>query len=574
VLAVLRAADDPTDELSVLAALRSPGLGCGDDDLLSWHGAGGRWDPRSDAPAGLGEHPVARAMAVLEDLHRERWWSEPSVLVARALEELRSFELAFAHSRPRDRWQRLLWLCDQARLFDETAGGTLRAFLAWSKLQADGDGRAQGVGPPDPDDDAVRVMTIHGAKGLEFPVVLLTGLERQDSDRHRPSPVLWTEDESLEAKAGPFQTDGYDEAAERDQRLEDLERRRLLYVGMTRARDHLVLCLHHRVCNSPNDHSLASRLFELCTARPDLWRRLPSDGAGLQPGATTRVGDDKGVGATDTKHAAPAGLPDDAEEWRALCRRWSSARTSLLGALRKRAVTTASALAETAGSPGSVPDRAPVDPGWPRGPAPWQSTEVPLQIGRAAHAVLAAVSLADGCDAGGRRADELSRTRAFSHGVGEHGELVASMVDAALRSPVVRRAASRRHWRELYVAALLDVGGTSFPSQAQGLLEGYVDLLFEDDDGLVVVDYKTDRIPSPAALQAAAARYIPQVAAYSATIEESCGRAVSRCVLLFVGDGNPTEWVLEGEELAAAGTRALARATALVAAGSSLGGSG
>ena len=66
--------------------------------------------------------------------------------------------------------------------------GTLRAFLAWAELRAAGDGRVGGVGPPDPDDDAVRVMTIHGAKGLEFPVVVLAGLEREQSDgpRHRP----------------------------------------------------------------------------------------------------------------------------------------------------------------------------------------------------------------------------------------------------------------------------------------------------------------------------------------------------------------------------------------------------
>ena len=67
---------------------------------------------------------------------------------------------------------------DQARLFDETVGGSLRSFLAWAELQAEDDRRSGGVGPPDPDDDAVRVMTIHGSKGLEFPVVILAGLER------------------------------------------------------------------------------------------------------------------------------------------------------------------------------------------------------------------------------------------------------------------------------------------------------------------------------------------------------------------------------------------------------------
>ena len=52
VLAVLRGADDPVDRVAVLAALRSPGLACGDDDLVTWRQAEGRWDPRAPGPGG------------------------------------------------------------------------------------------------------------------------------------------------------------------------------------------------------------------------------------------------------------------------------------------------------------------------------------------------------------------------------------------------------------------------------------------------------------------------------------------------------------------------------------------
>ena len=125
-------------------------------------------------------------MAVIAALHGRRWWSEPSLMVGHTLAALRSFELCLAYHRPRDHWHRLRWLQDQARLFDETVGGSLRAFLQWAALQAEDDRRSGGVGPPDPDDDAVRVMTIHGAKGLEFPVVVLGGLEREAPGRSSP----------------------------------------------------------------------------------------------------------------------------------------------------------------------------------------------------------------------------------------------------------------------------------------------------------------------------------------------------------------------------------------------------
>ena len=58
-LAVLRAVDDPADEISIVAALRSPLFGCGDDDLLAYRRHGGHWDYRRPAPCALGaDHPV------------------------------------------------------------------------------------------------------------------------------------------------------------------------------------------------------------------------------------------------------------------------------------------------------------------------------------------------------------------------------------------------------------------------------------------------------------------------------------------------------------------------------------
>jgi ATP-dependent helicase/nuclease subunit A len=83
-----------------------------------------------------------------------------------------------------------------------------------------------------------------------------------------------------------------------------------------------------------------------------------------------------------------------------------------------------------------------------------------------------------------------------------------------------------------------------------GVLEGYVDLVIEEDDGLVVVDYKTDRTGGRPGLDAAAVRYRPQVASYALALGEATGRSVRRAVLVFVGDGAPIEVVLEGAELA------------------------
>jgi ATP-dependent exoDNAse (exonuclease V) beta subunit len=553
-LVVLRAVDDPADAVATLGALRSPGLACGDDDLVTWHGAGGTWDPGAPPPPGLECHPVALALAVLDRLHHRRWWSEPSALVGAAYDELRSFALAFSSPRPREHWHRLRWLQDQARLFDESCGGTLRAFLAWADLRSRGDGRVGGVGPPDPDDDAVRVMTIHGAKGLEFPVVVLAGLERDQTDGPPVPAVVWTEDHVPEVHVGRFRTAGFEQAGLREQRLDVLEQHRLLYVAMTRARDHLVLCLHHRLRSGGPDTSLAALVTRICSENRPLWRTLPGGGAAPERAVTgPGHGGDRSHANGSVRRAGPVDRAGDGE---ALAR-WEAERRRTLTAGRRAPVTTATAIARHVddrggdragdiGTPGhrGSPSSAIVEAGY---------ADVPRRMGRAVHAALADVDLSTGCDAAGRPAAEVARRRALDHGVVARAPDVEMMVRRALSSPTVRNASDRRHWHEVSVTS---------PVGDVGVLEGVVDLLFEGDTGLVVVDYKTDGVDHR---DAVLVTHRLQVAAYAVALEASTGLDVTRCVLLFVGTGEPWEFVLEGEELAVARAEARRVADDLVA---------
>ena len=86
--------------------------------------------------------------------------------------------------------------------------------------------------------DAVSLMTVHAAKGLEFPVVFLVNLTRGTGNRR--DPIRMAADgsgDSVSVAVGDFQSD-----ADEDQRARDTEEtKRLLYVGLTRARDRLYL---------------------------------------------------------------------------------------------------------------------------------------------------------------------------------------------------------------------------------------------------------------------------------------------------------------------------------------------
>ncbi|MFM8305173.1 MAG: UvrD-helicase domain-containing protein [Actinomycetota bacterium] len=510
ILAILTAIDDPADEVALVAALRAPALACRDDRLLEFRQAGGRWDYRVAPPPGLDPaHPVVAAMEALRALHERRWWDTVSATVERVIRERRLMELAVARARPRDHWRRIRFVADAARAFADGGGTSLRGFVAWLAQQVEEEARVVEVVVPEPDDDAVRILTVHGAKGLEFPVVVVAGLGV--GDRAQVPSVLWGADGTPEFQIGPraraaafrYRSAGYADRADREKTAAAAEQVRLLYVAATRARDHLVVSVHHRAGES----SPAARLHEPIQAIPDLWRAASP----VEP--LPRVA------------APPLGPePTDADDGR----EWAERRRRQIAAHRRRPVAAATALARAAGPGPEAPDDNLAKDEPPGHQPAFRRGSGGTAVGRAVHAVLQTVDLTDGAglEAG-------ARAQALAEGVPERADEILDLAASALRAPVVRDAVThqRPYWREVPVAATVD--GV--------LIEGFVDLLVETPDGLVIVDYKTDRVPAAVDLDAALERYTVQGGAYALALETALGRPVARCVFVFARRTEPLE---------------------------------
>ena len=101
--------------------------------------------------------------------------------------------------------------------------------------------------------------------------------------------------------------------------------------------------------------------------------------------------------------------------------------------------------------------------------------------------------------------------------------MIAAMARSALASETVQLAAKERYHREIYVAAPV----------ADRVIEGYIDLLIETPDGLVIVDYKTDTVRSEAEVDAKLAAYELQGAAYALALETATGLTVIDCRFVF-----------------------------------------
>ena len=512
-LAVLAAIDDPADDISVVAALRSPGFACSDADLVDWRVAGGRWDHRSPVPDGVGlEHPVALGMAALKAYHEARSALPVNALVERVIRERRLIELTFALRRPRDHWRRLRFVLDQARAFVEAGGSSLGDFVAWARLQADEGAAIIETPAPEPDDDAVRILTIHGSKGLEFPIVVLAGLSSAGRDT---GPWVLYGEQGPEVAIGPadgrFRTPGYQALADRQGDAELHEGHRLLYVAATRARDHLVIGLHH----STRGQSTHAR---------ELWRVCQDSAVGWWKPA--EVGDQLVLPVVEQS----TGFTPVSEQDRAA---WRAAHDEMLAEANARRVFAATAVGGLrAAEPDALSelgDDAMADDDVPASLPP------PIRrggtaVGRAVHAALATV---DFDDEGADDVAALAAVHAAAEDVRDAGD-VERRIRAALASPVVieARAAARR-WREVYVASPVGTRGH--------LIEGYVDLLFEDAHGeLVVVDYKTD-----ADLDHAIDQYRLQAATYALALQTALHRPVARAVFVQCQPGGAVERVVD-----------------------------
>ncbi len=543
-LTILRAIDDPTNQVALVAALRSPAFACSDVSLFEYREAGGRWDYRDHLPESLEPaHPVIEGMRWLHDAYRERWWRPVATLVEQVIRERRLLELAFADRRQRDRWQRLRFLLDQARAFQDAGGRTLREFLLWAERQAADEVRIVEQVVPEVDEDAVRIMTVHAAKGLEFPIVVLCGLNLSP---HTDIPMLiWPADRGapevrLHKKAV---TPGYEEARGVEQELGNLERDRVLYVAATRARDHLIVSLYRPARGEAN--TPAGRIAVAMQQHGGDLAAL----AGPMPVPEEREPPEPPTADTVEDRAA-----------------WIARRDAVVTERAAVAAWSATALAQAAAN--AAQPEAAADPNLAKEPPaeelpPWRRGRAGTAIGRAVHSVLQTIDLATG-----EGVEAAARAQALAEGVPGRVDDVARAVRRALDSEAVRAAvASGRYWREVYVATPISGGataaagappGTTLEEKRTVLVEGFIDLLYEDESagGYVVVDYKTDAVPSAGAVDAAVSRYRPQLAAYALALNEQLPRPVVRASLLFLGPATALERSLDDLEAAVEGVRA------------------
>ena len=512
---ILAALTDPGDTIAALAALRGPGFGVSDRAILALRLTQPRTSLDRTRPLDTAEierraattpdpdaaRDALQALARLVDLRALAAERPLPELTAQVIEDTGIAAYFALWDRGEQRVANLQRIVDLARRIERSGRGSLRAFVRWLEQLADDEPREGEVGEADEETDAVILRTIHGAKGLEFPIVFVGGLA--GSDKLPDDGVRWLAGESgeggepgtIELAARTLRTRGWDAAAAREKVREEAEIKRRLYVAITRARDLLVL---------PELPGISRRvgLFERLAAGSP-WVDPATFGvwdaaelAGDLPEVSVRV--DPSIGAIPD---AAGGLDP------------ASARAMAISHSAPVAATIRpSALADD--SPAAAFEDVPAE----------ESRARARTLGRAVHERLAAEFRGPAPSDG----EALMPEPALAARV---ERLAQAFLDSPLGARV--RAASERLVEDVLAAA-----------EDGRVVEGSLDLAFVEAGSWVLVDYKTDRLDrtDSARTREAAERYRPQLAAYARLLERLTGRPVVEAHLFFLHPGADVVW--------------------------------
>ncbi len=250
-LSLLRLIANRRSDVELIGVLRSPVVGMSAEDLARIRIAEPLL-PFVDAAEifSTGDDEIARRLkeflGQLEQWRLLAMCTDLGVLVRRILEESGLYDCVGALPGGAQRQANLNRLVDNAAQFDMNISGSLIRFLKHTeKLRERGDGEdAHLLGE---NEDVVRLMTVHKSKGLEFPVVFGAMMGRRYRARSGGDPLCVHRDlglgclycdSALQTRRKTLPQLAIAERVRREDRAEEL---RVLYVLLTRARDHLVL---------------------------------------------------------------------------------------------------------------------------------------------------------------------------------------------------------------------------------------------------------------------------------------------------------------------------------------------
>ena len=368
-------------------------------------------------------------------------------------------------------------------------------------------------------EDFVQVLTVHKAKGLQFPIVLLADISSSGSERG--NVVVMRESGQFAVKLASGSKDGFSSSNFPDNSYEanrdEAERKRLFYVATTRARDYLVM---FSGWTERNVNGLAKFLGE--------WARPESPPWG-QESEVGFVFDTRSLDLSPVRGSVFRVFPQVKGSEPEPARRRLEARREWAGAVERALVEAGRGVVAKAPShlhDGFEPPDAEVR----------ARAALGTKTGLLVH-----MAIERAWTEPRERVERFIVAEARREGLDpEATERARRLVAAALDSQIMERAA-RAEARYHEVPFSLDLGGT--------VLTGYMDLLFVEDGQVVVVDFKSDSVEADK-VEERAQVYRRQMLAYALAARRVLCKPVAEVIIFFLEAGRALTVEFTEEEIA------------------------
>lgn len=248
IVSYLKAIDNPVKDIPLAAVMMSPIYGFTPDEMAQIRMTE-KYAPLYTAVLKASETGFKKAQEFTSDLRKFRRLAaaSPSDDLIRTILETTGYMTAVkAMSGGEQRYANLLMLISYAEKFEKSGYKGVSGFVRFIESIKESDSDFSAASTISENADVVRIMTIHGSKGLEFPICILANCGAafggNNSDPVVLSSALGIGMKMRDSQKGMiFDTAGYEAVRLANKRADVAEEMRVLYVAMTRAKEKLVI---------------------------------------------------------------------------------------------------------------------------------------------------------------------------------------------------------------------------------------------------------------------------------------------------------------------------------------------
>ena len=580
-VSLLSIIDNPRQDVDLIGVMRSPLFGFTEQELADIRLVDRSASYYDALLAARGDFPKAELFLQQLDFLREFACDQPVYrLLWEIYDETGALGLYGALPNGAQRQSNLLAFFERARAFEGQGFRGLFAFVRLLRGMLENGEDFQTVGA-EATGGAVRILSIHKSKGLEFPVVIVADCAKQFNESDLREPLLVHKDLGFGSKcrdrARGVQYDTVERTALAVQLRREMvsEELRVLYVALTRAKEKLIItCASGTLQKSLEKWAQLASLDALpqyamgAVRAPLAWIIAPL----LRHPCTCALREAYGLSVPEhgtdcdafvLRLFRPEDLPEpEAEE----VLRFTEADTAeyavkpYLDYPHAYLADLPSKLTATGVGRGYRADEAAEQTPPPRrepqlrAPLFEQGARrlTPAEVGTAHHLFMQFCDFETASAPGGveQELKRLADKRILSP---EQAAAVdTAKIGAFFASDLYRGLMARNRVRREFKFSVLVPAAAYFPEAADApgenvLLQGVIDCLIDTPEGFVILDFKTDRV-SKTSIAARAVQYRPQLAAYARAVRAIFGRPVDRCMLYFFHTG--TIWEESGVQIA------------------------